>query len=382
MDTIKTQYPIVFVHGMFGWGENEGINKKAPYWGGTTGSLTGYLSNKGVECYAASVGPMSSAWDQACELYALLKGTRIDYGENHSRIYDHKRFGREYKKPLIENWSRDRKIHLVGHSFGGNAIRLLAHLLEYGAPDEVAASKDDVSPLFLGGQKDLICSITAICSPLNGTDAYETIQRFKLMGLTKFLTLSYTVTMSRTGLHGKLVDFHLEQMGVNKTEDIKDQKKFMDAMRILYRCKESIDYDMSEKGTKELNGFIKTVPSVCYFSYPFNMVEKNKKGNLVPKNQKFPFLWFTSKLMLENDKRTNKESLGNDGLVNVSSAMHPFNEPHKNYNPGEPIEPGVWNVMPVGTGDHGTPIGLFANKKETRDFYDNLLVLLQNVENK
>ncbi|MBQ8227794.1 MAG: hypothetical protein IJZ88_02150 [Clostridia bacterium] len=379
MDKIKTQYPIVFVHGMFGWGDNEGINRKAPYWGGTTGSLTEYLSGNGVECYAASVGPMSSAWDQACELYAQLMGTRIDYGEHHSRVLGHKRFGRTYKKPLFENWSSERKVHLVGHSFGGNAIRLLVHLLEYGAPDEVNENQENISPLFVGGQKDLVCSITAICSPLNGTDAYETIQRFKLMGLTKFLTLNYTMIAARSGLQGKLVDFHLEQMGVHKTDEIKDQKPFLKAIKDLYLCKESIDYDMSEKGTQELNGFIKTVPAVYYFSYPFNTVEKNKKGKPTPKNIKFPLL-LTSNLMLSNDKRANRTTVGNDGLVDVSSAMYPENEPHKPYSPDEQPDPGVWSVMPVRKGDHGTPIGLLADKGETYKFYDEMVDLLKKIE--
>ena len=86
MNEEKTRYPLIFVHGMYGWGDAEGINKKAPYWGGTTGSIVEYLTGKGIECYATSEGPISSAWDQACELYAQLKGTRVDYGEHHSRV--------------------------------------------------------------------------------------------------------------------------------------------------------------------------------------------------------------------------------------------------------------------------------------------------------
>ncbi len=82
---VKTDYPLIFVYGMFGWGENEGINKLFPYWGTTTGSLTEYLTSNEIECYAASVGPMSSAWDQACELYAQLTGIRIDYPEDYKK---------------------------------------------------------------------------------------------------------------------------------------------------------------------------------------------------------------------------------------------------------------------------------------------------------
>ena len=32
--------PVVFVHGLMGWGQRAGINAVLPYWGMTTGSLT------------------------------------------------------------------------------------------------------------------------------------------------------------------------------------------------------------------------------------------------------------------------------------------------------------------------------------------------------
>lgn len=378
----KTEYPLVFLHGMFGWGENEGINEKAPYWGATTGSLTEYLSGEGVECYTASAGPMSSAWDQACELYAQLKGTRVDYGERHAALYDHRRFGRTYKKPLFENWSKEKKVHLIGHSFGGNVIRLLVHLLKNGAPEEVALSRENTSSLFMGGQEDLVCSITAICSPLNGTDTYEAAQRYKLMGPMKFFTLNYTTIVSRTKLQGTLVDFHLEQMGTHTAEGIKERKSFIKAIKDLYLCKESIDYDMSEKGAEELNSYVKAVPSVYYFSFSYDMTKKNKKGKLVPADTKLPLLHATSKLMIKNAIKSNKALCGNDGLVGVNSAKYPENQPYKMYNRDEQLKAGEWNVMPVRKGDHGTPIGLFADKEETHKFYDDLVSILITTEKK
>ena len=129
-------YPLVFIHGLFGWGADEGINDKIPYWGATTGSLMDYLAEQGAECYAASVGPVSSAWDRACELYARLTGTTVDYGKAHSEKYHHNRFGRTYDEPLIADWSRERKLHLIGHSFGGTTARLFSHLLAFGDQDE------------------------------------------------------------------------------------------------------------------------------------------------------------------------------------------------------------------------------------------------------
>ena len=141
------KYPIVFVHGLFGWGSDEGIDKKMPYWGATTGDLTVYLNGFGYETYSASVGPISSSWDRACELYARLTGTTVDYGKAHSQQCCHRRFGRTYTSPLVEGWSPERKIHLIGHSFGGNTVRLLAHLLRNGDDTERAATDEaDLSP--------------------------------------------------------------------------------------------------------------------------------------------------------------------------------------------------------------------------------------------
>lgn len=112
------KYPVVFIHGMFGWGAGEGINSIVPYWGATTGDLVEWLNGNGCRSYSVSVGPMSSAWDQACEIYAQLTGTRVDYGEVHAKRHNHKRFGREHKTALVPDWSAENKIHFIGHSFG------------------------------------------------------------------------------------------------------------------------------------------------------------------------------------------------------------------------------------------------------------------------
>jgi triacylglycerol lipase len=60
-------YPIVLVHGLFGWGGTEvlGLN----YWGGFS-SLRDILNNAGYKVYTPSIGPVASNWDRACELYA------------------------------------------------------------------------------------------------------------------------------------------------------------------------------------------------------------------------------------------------------------------------------------------------------------------------
>ena len=122
------------------------------------------------------------------------------------------------------------------------------------------------------------------------------------------------------------------------------------------------------------------VPSIYYFSYSYNSVEKDWKGNLTPENIDFRFLKSTSKLMLRNDRKIGKDTIGNDGLVDVTSAMYPKDEPFKYYDENEKPESGVWNVMPTRKGDHGTPIGLFADTEETHKFYDELMSILLSIE--
>lgn len=82
--------PIVLVHGLFGWGNTEIAHSN--YWGGTD-SLRDLLKEKGYTVYTPTIGPVSSNWDRACELYAYLVGGTVDYGLAHSRKYGHARYG-------------------------------------------------------------------------------------------------------------------------------------------------------------------------------------------------------------------------------------------------------------------------------------------------
>ena len=382
----KLKYTSVFVHGMYGWGENEGINKYIPYWGATTGSVTEYLNSIGCESYAASVGPASSAWDRACELYAQLTGSWVDYGKAHSAKRGHKQFGRNYEKAILPHWSAENKIHLIGHSFGGTTVRMLAHLLTHGAPEEVEASGENVSPRFKGGKGDWICSVTAICSPLNGTSAHDTVVRYHLKNILRYGTYLYTGGLGRSPLNGKLVDFHLEQFGLTNTPGQKDSESFREAVKIINASDDHVEYDMSPEGSKLINERIKISPQICYFSYPYNSVRVTKNGKThLPSYTKFPFLSLTSALMTNDMKRhidegDNTERIYNDGLVDTFSATHPHTEPYCLWEETDKVRPGVWHVMPITQGDHGTAIGLFESKEVTTKFYNLITDVLTLAE--
>ena len=60
--------------------------------------------------------------------------------------------------------------------------------------------------------------------------------------------------------------------------------------------------------------------------------------------------------------------------------MYPETEPYSFYEGNGNFKKGEWNVMPLKTGDHGTPIGLFADKEATRRLYDNMVYILSACE--
>ena len=142
----KNKYPYIFVHGMMGWGEENKLYKM-PYWGMVCGNQMKQLRAEGIEAYAPQVSPVGSAWDRACELYAQLTGTRVDYGVAHSKEKGHDRFGMTFAKPLVPGWGSEKKIHLLGHSFGGATMRVLVELLTNGCEAEPPQLKYMLSQL-------------------------------------------------------------------------------------------------------------------------------------------------------------------------------------------------------------------------------------------
>ncbi len=383
------QYPYVLVHGLGGWGAQPGINESAPYWGATTGSLTQYLGGQGYSVYEASVGPFSSTWDRTCELYAQLTGTRVDYGEAHSKANNHTRYGRTYDMPLFEGWGTKtkegqlKKINLISHSFGGPTIRLLASLLENGSQDEIKAGGDAVSPLFKGGQGYLVNSITTLDAPNNGTTMVSVLDKYKLTSLLMDACFVIAGIEGNTPANG-YYDFQFEQFGITA---VPGEKRSLDEMEevlegVFSTGTDNAAYDLSLDGAAQTNKRIEIVKDVTYFSYASCTTTENPlTGNQMPELDTLLILMPTALLMgtyVENtasDIRVDKTWQPNDGLVNVVSAQYPFDEPWKNFD-AENIESGKWNVMPTLNGDHGTIIGLNADREQTHTFYTNLFNMI------
>jgi triacylglycerol lipase len=213
---------VVFVHGLAGFGPSEllGLN----YWGmsGFFGSSQDYFApfrSAGFTPHYAVVGPISSNHDRACELYAQIKGTKVDYGKAHSAQFSHAQFGIDYtNRGFYTSWSGSNKIHFVGHSMGGNTIRYLEYLLQKGLAAEVSASGSAVSDVFkspkpTGG--NWIQSVTTISTPHDGSTLIPKLGS----GLTNFIKDLIAFLAGIVGLTGGVdwaYDFKLNQFGLSR----------------------------------------------------------------------------------------------------------------------------------------------------------------------
>ncbi|MBR3148679.1 MAG: hypothetical protein IKF64_00770 [Eubacterium sp.] len=361
-DSFNTNYTFVFVHGLSGWGSYDFQNHFLKYWGMRGGDLMKYLNEQGFDCVSASVAPHGSAWDRACELYAQLSGTVVDYGKEHSKRCNHERFGRDYsKEPLIEKWDGENKINLLGHSFGGATVRLLSELMANGSEAERnATDKDDLSPLFEGGKADWIYSITALASPHNGTTAYDVSDVEDDVPDT----LKYKV---QDKLNSAVA-------AANKVDD-KDVKAAFD----------NANYDMLLDNAKALNDSISTLENVYYFSVPCTATVKQDDGTYLPDESKMEAMFVKTSRKMGKFTETSAGGITadeswyeNDGLVNTISARAPFDAPQKEYAEGD-VKTGEWNIMPTYDGDHMALQGGLSKKNDVRDFYVEHLSRINNL---
>ncbi len=397
----KIKYPYVLVHGLGGWGEGEGINETIQYWGAGTTDLKSYLTDEGYEVYMPSVGPVSSAWDRACELYAQLTGTTVDYGEAHAKEHNHARYGRTYSTPLFEGWGEKInggqrvKINLVGHSFGGATVRLLTSLLEYGSEAEQNATGSETSPLFMGGKGNWVNSVTTLCAPHNGSSLTEVLNTVGgIVGITDttemLMKLCFSVAEVGSGASG-VYDFKLDHFGISSVGN--SSAEIESAISAVTQSgNDHAAYDLSPDGAAKLNETIKTVESVYYFSYSYTTTKEGSflRGQ-VPQSGTFAVL-YPFALAMGSYKGTTAGGISideswqeNDGLVSVVSARYPFNEPYIEYTQFPPAEDaeiikGTWHVMPTREGDHGNVIGLNSKAEPTQNFFTELFTMIDNLE--
>lgn len=362
----QTNYTYVFVHGLSGWGSYDAAYKIMPYWGIFGGDLMPYLRDKGFDVAAASVAPTDSAWDRACELYTQLTGTVVDYGKAHSEKNGHDRYGEDFTgRALIKEWSEEKKINLLGHSFGGATVRLFVDILEDGSAEEIAATPaEELSDFFKGGKGSRVHSITSLAAPHNGTTAYQIGEDPEAAAIEEAAKSGNEQLKS---LASSLMD--------RATKSKKDGRSENDTAA----------YDMYIDNALALNKTIETRSGIYYFSIPCSATVKQADGTYAPVKKKMESLFVSSSA--NRGKYTGKTGDGvvigpewqeNDGLVNTISAKAPFDAPSQNYD-AENVQKGVWNIMETYDGDHMSLQGGLFKTNEIKPLYTDLLSMINKL---
>ncbi|KAF8323289.1 alpha/beta-hydrolase [Clavulina sp. PMI_390] len=180
--------PVVLVEGFFSFFDSF-------FWGPIETHLNASRTSRGLKgsrrVIFARTGPVSSMFDRACELYYAIKGGRVDYGEQHARLYGHlievshkkARYGRNYEQGLYPSWSPEHPIHFVAHSLGGTTVTVMQILIAEGH--------------FPGAHPDMVASVNTVGSPFRGT-AYPYIlgKSYENSLDTRFFSIDSLITKS------------------------------------------------------------------------------------------------------------------------------------------------------------------------------------------
>ena len=353
----------VFCHGLNGYGQYDEKYKKKPYWGGKSGDVVAEWREKGVCAYAASVAPQGSAWDRACELYAQIAGARTDYGKAHSEQYRHARIGRDFTgNALIPSWDDDTRLVLIGHSFGGVTVRLLAELLANGSDEERdATAPENLSPLFAGGLGERVSTIVTLAAPTNGTTAYDLAT-----------DPNFNAKKVKVPIKSRLLD-RVVKRATRIRMDGRDERDWA-------------NFDMTIDNAHAINERISTLSHVRYISLACDATVPAEGDARVPDTKIMdPLLVRTGTLMgvysavTAGGVEVDDSWHANDGLVNTISARAPFGAPQKPLDRND-VERGVWNVMPDMRVDHAFFSGDYLHKTNPHPFFQDLLELLQSLE--
>lgn len=198
----------VFVHGLGGFGPDEFFG--FPYW-----VYINEFATRGFTVYQAEVGPVSSNHDRACELYAQIMGTRVDYGKVHSERHGHQRYGKDYSgQGFYPEWSTENRIHILGHSMGGSTIRKIEILLQEGLQDEIDGTPAlELSPLF-SKQGNMLKSLTSFSATHDGSTLTD-ILGTDIVRVIAVVILSFAGITDDTFVES-IYGFDLDQWNITK----------------------------------------------------------------------------------------------------------------------------------------------------------------------
>ncbi len=249
---------IVFVPGLFGWGPGE--LGDFPYWGDALAQFKPPFSTHWMKC-----GPISSFHDRACEIFAQIKGTRIDYGSDHSSTAEHARFSRDFTgRGLFPDWSKDNPVVLVGHSAGAQTCLQLQQLL----------ARDFWG---VGSNEDWVETFVSMSGVLNGsTLAYLTCDERKgklkkgadvLVQTALDFIAALRLAAGPNRDIGRNYDLFLDQWIGREHPTIEELLAFFATNHRFVQGEDNGAFDLGLLGCLEANRKLRTAAGTYYFSF-------------------------------------------------------------------------------------------------------------------
>ena len=371
----QNQHPIILVHGFMGWGRDEMGSYR--YWGGKN-DIENELTKNGFEVYTSNVGPISSNWDRAVELFYQIKGGQIDYGRGHSKSFGliQKPKGKVYKG-IYPQWDEENPIHLIGHSTGGQTIRMLDYLLRTSVVDE--RNIKEKSDLLGNVHNNWIKSITGISAPHNGTTLSDIVTS-GIPFLQDFIAVAAVAGNS-------FYSFDLDQWGFRRNTKETWGKYFKRIQKHpAWGTKNIISWDLSVQGARDLNTMCTANSDIYYFSFvTSNTVLDSTSGRYIPDKSMSFIIRANSRLMgmkkayFSDGSETDSTWFENDGIVNKISMYGPTTgsngqDPITIYREDELLITGQWYVMGEYQSDHKRFVGHNINQNE----FDSLITIYKN----
>ncbi|KAK9250182.1 Alpha/Beta hydrolase protein [Lipomyces tetrasporus] len=292
--------PIVLVPGFSGWGSP--LFGAVNYWGGVE-NIPQRLVERGYTVIVTPIGPVSTNWERACELYRQLTfgkfssfnpstseieeihDVTVDYGNyfdsdssgpSTAITSGRKRailFSQSPKEYDDWKWSEDHKVHFICHSQGGNTVRYLISLMKLGARD--------VHSEYFGaeGRDTWTVSVTTVGTPHKGTTIIDVLQNFisnstdqaiKLLART-FAVVSFQSPKQRA-YDLQLDHWDICRQGRESFQEMRQRLESNDGpVSKWFKSNHNGFYDNSIKGVSDLNKrAIPTSTHVYYFSLSFH----------------------------------------------------------------------------------------------------------------
>lgn len=406
--------PVVLVHGFLGFGPDTFASTGFKYWGGFN-DIAAHMRAGSRPVFTAAVGPVSSNWDRAVELYYQVKGGCADYGARHAA--DHAAAGHiqkpagkcwaadpannpnNYPLALYPQWDAQHPVHFVSHSQGGQTIRTLLQLMENGPPN--GAGSEGEGALYAGDKVGWITSATTISSPHNGTTLRDVVVDFvpKVSELAgAFVQVAGLGGSGGTGYKFRLEQYGLAQGPVESIGDFVARTRGAPFWQLANH--DAAQWDLGPDGASQLNDWVKTSPNVYYFSIGSRATEQgswccNNTDRVIapfqdrayqyPRNDMIFFLknaageWVVPSVLQRGmGSYRGADWYANDGVVNTNSMQGPAGQPQRQFN--GTAQKGNWNYLGYyDQHDHFDVIGWDAPPSMVYPIYDKLLGILSGL---